>query len=138
MSATLDESYDRHAWTLKGHRLTQLCVDPGSCRLQSWSTDSTLEIRLGVPFELRLADGSAREIDPEAPEQIAPLLTVIHREIVHLIVSRTGSLEVQLGDGSVISVDSHADYEAFEVDGTGELESLNYLANPGGGSPWGA
>jgi hypothetical protein len=137
MSATLDESYERHVWTLSGHRVTQVCVDPSSCRLQAWSLQASLEIRFGVPFQLVLADASSREIDPEAPEQVAPLLTSIGREVLRLTVTRSGSLELRLSDGSVISVDSHPRYEAFEVVGGGALEGMGYLASPGGGSPWG-
>ena len=136
MSATLDESHERHIWTLSGHRVTQVCVDPDSCRLQAWSLQASLEIRFGVPFQLVLADASSREIDPEAPEQVAPLLTAIGREVLRLTVTRSGSLELRLSDGSVISVDSHPRYEAFEVVGGGALEGMAYLATPGGGSPW--
>ena len=137
MSAHLEELDDRHVWRLSGHRVTQLCVDPSSCRLQSWSLQASLEIRFGVPFQLVLVDGSSREIDPEAPEQVAPLLTTIGREIARLTVTRSGSLEVRLSDASVIAVDSHPRYEAFEVQGGGSLEGMSYRANPGGMSLWG-
>jgi hypothetical protein len=137
MSATLDETPERHAWTLTGHRITQLCVDLNSCRLQSWSLHASLEIRLSVPFRLMQADGSSREIDPEAPEQLAPLLTAINRELIHFTVTRSGSLELRLSDASLIVVEAHRRYEAFEVIGGGALEGLSYRGAPGGVSPWG-
>ena len=137
MSASLDQSPDRHRWTLKGHRVTQFCADLGSARLQSWSLQSSLEIRLAVPFALAHADGIVREVDPDEPERLAPLLSLLGREIVELVVTHTGALSVAFSDGTTISVESHPRYEAFEVQGGGELEGLAYLAGPGGGPPWG-
>jgi hypothetical protein len=61
MTAILQESDERHDWTLGGHRITQLCVDLGACRIQSWSLRDSLEIRLGAGFRLTLADGTIRE-----------------------------------------------------------------------------
>jgi hypothetical protein len=138
VAATLEESYDRHDWTLSGHRITQLCVDPSACRIQSWSLKDSLEIRLGGGFRLTLVDGTSRKIDPESPEQLAPLLTTVGREIVHFGVTRSGSLSVELSDGSVIDIDSDPKYEAFEVNGGGSLEGIVYLARRGGGVPWSA
>lgn len=137
MAAKLDDSYDRHEWTLRDHRITQLCVDPGACRMQSWTLQDSLEIRLGARFRLTLFDGTSREIDPELPEQLAPLLTMVGREIVHMVVTRSGSLSVRLSDGSLIEIDSSSRYEAFQVNGAGALEGITYIAQPGGGSPWG-
>ena len=136
MTATLTESEERHDWTLGGHRITQLCVDPDACRIQSWSLRESLEIRFAVSFRLTLADGTTREIDPERPEELAPLLTMIGREILSLTVTKLGSLSLRLSEGSTIEIDSHARYAAFEVSGGGSLEGLAYVAQPGGGSPW--
>jgi hypothetical protein len=136
MSATLDESADRHEWTLSGHRVTQLCIDQSSCRIQSWSLRESLEIRFGGPFQLSLPDGTSREIDPEAAEQLAPLLTVVGREILRLTITRSGTLEAWLSDGSFITSASHARHDAFEVSGGGALEGLTYVARRDGRAPW--
>jgi Family of unknown function (DUF6188) len=136
MPATVDESHDRHDWTLVGHTVAQLCADARSCRIQTWSLDSSLEIRVGVPLRLTLADGTARTIDPEASEELAPLLTLIGREIRRLTVTRVGTLSVALSDGSVLDVSAHPHAEAFHVSGGGALEGLMYKAVPGGGVPW--
>jgi hypothetical protein len=134
MPATLDESPERHDWTLSGHRITQLCVDPTSCRIQSWSFTDSLEIRLGAPFRLTLADATSRDIDPKSPEQLAPLLSTIGLEISHFTVTQSGALRIQISDGSAIGIASHPRYEAFHVSGGGSLEGITYLARPGGGS----
>jgi hypothetical protein len=138
MTAILQESDERHDWTLGGHRITQLCVDLGACRIQSWSLRDSLEIRLAASFRLTLADGTVREINPEHSERLAPLLTMIGREILHLTVAKSGSLSLRLSDGSTIEIDSHPRHAAFEVNGGGSLEGVAYLARPGGGSPWNA
>ena len=138
MAANLTESYDRHDWTFRDHRITQLCVDAGACRMQTWTLQDSLEIRLGARFSLTLIDGTSREIDPEFPEQLAPLLTTVGREIVEMVVTRSGSLSVRLSDGSLIEVDSSSRYEAFQVNGGGAMEGITYVAPPGGGSLWGA
>jgi len=136
MSATLDDSPEQHLWKFSEHRITQLCIDPSACRLQTWSLNASLEIRIGVPFQLALADGSSRDIDPEAHEQVAPLLTLMGRELLQLTVTRAGSLDVRFSDGTTLAVDSHPRYEAFEVIGAGALEGMQYHASRGGGSPW--
>ncbi|MGH9885828.1 MAG: DUF6188 family protein [bacterium] len=137
MAASLEESPEQHVWTFDAQPITQLCVDRASCRVESWSLHASFEIRFAVPFRIALADGSSREIDPEASEQVAPMLTAIGREVVRLVVTRRGALELSLSDGSVVSVDSHPRYEAFEVNGGGALEGMRYLAARGGGVPWG-
>jgi len=86
---------------------------------------------------LLAAGGSSREIDPEASEQLAPMLTLIGREVMYMTVTRVGSLEVGFSDGSIVSAGSHPRHEAFEVNGGGALEGMRYLARSGGGSPWG-
>lgn len=136
MSASLEETFDRHAWTFENQPVTQLCVHRASCRLESWTLQAMLEIRLNAPFRFSLPDGTSRTIDPEATEQVAPLLTLIGRAVAYMTVTRVGSLEVGFGDGSVLSAESHPRYEAFQVNGGGALEGLQYLARSGGGAPW--
>jgi hypothetical protein len=136
MSATLDPSPDRHHWTLSGHRVTQLCMDLNAVRILSWAMDASLEIRLAAPFALRQADGMVRRIDPDYPEQLAPLLTLLNRVIETLVIARAGALEVSFSDGTEIRATPHPKLEAFEIQGGGALEGITYLVPPGGGPPW--
>ena len=108
MSAELENFEDHHAWTLSDHRVTQLCVEMTSCRLLSWSLQESVEVRFASSFELMLADGSTRRIDPSAQEQLAPLLTLVGRSLLQLVVSRSGGLELRLSDGSVIEMRARA------------------------------
>jgi hypothetical protein len=136
MTASLDASPERHSWTLSGHRVTQIAADLKSARIQSWALDASLELRLGAEFVLRLADGTERRVDPDYPEQLAPLLTLLNRVIDALVVTRRGELEVSFSDGTEIRIGSHPKLEAFEVQGGGALEGMTYVALPGGGTPW--
>ena len=136
MTATLEESPDRHRWVLEGHRVTQLLIDLSAFRFQTWTLQASAEVRVGVPFAYREADGSERRIDPEEPEQLAPLLTLLGRPIDALTIGRDGSLAVDFGDGSRIAVRPHARTEAWQIQGGGALEGLGYLCGPGGGPPW--
>ena len=58
---------------LDEHRVTQLLVELRAVRLLTYSLNDALELRVGVPFTLRQADGDARRVDPAEPEQLAPL-----------------------------------------------------------------
>jgi hypothetical protein len=137
MSATLDESPNRHRWVLDDHRVTQLLIDLASFRFQTWTMQASAEVRIGVPFTYREPDGVERRIDPEEPEQLAPLLTLLGRSIDTLVIDRTGELAVDFGEGSRISVRPHPRFQAWEIQGGGALEGLGYICGPGGGSPWG-
>jgi len=137
MTAELNDLGDRHEWTLSGHRVTQMSIDLTSVRLHSWSLQASLDIRFSAPFTLREADGASRVIDPRHPEQLAPLLTLIGRHIEWLAVERTGALRVALSDGTTLHTEPHPRYEAFDVQGGGALEGLEYRVPPGGGAAYG-
>jgi hypothetical protein len=118
--------------------ITQVIVDPGSVRIVAWDIAGSLDIRLGSAFVYSEPDGRERTMDPEHPEQLAPLLTVVNRSLERATILRTGALLLRLGDGSSIRCDPDAHFEAWEARGVGALEAAAYLCNPGGGSPWGA
>ena len=136
MSAELEDLEDQHAWTFSDHRVTQFCVEITSCRLQSWSLSESLEVRLSSPFELMLADGTTRRIDPTAHEQLAPLLTLVGRALMQLVVSRSGDLELRLSDGTVIEIRTRATRASFEVNGAGALEGMSYVSGVANGPLW--
>jgi hypothetical protein len=136
VSATLDETPDRHVLTLLDHRVTQFIVELGAVRILTWTLHDALELRVGVPFMLRQADGIARGIDPQEPEQLAPLLTLVGRRAESLEVGRDGALLVAFSDGTMLSVAPHARHEAWRLQGAGGLEGLDYRCPAGGGAPW--
>ena len=136
MTADVALSPDEHRWTLTGHRLTQLAVDLTSFRFQTWTLAASAEIRVATPFVFHEPDGVRRRLDPEEPEQLAPLLSLLGRTIELLVVTRRGELRVAFGDGSVLESEPHPRANAWEIQGGGALEGMAYRCPPGGGAPW--
>ena len=137
MSADVSETPNEHRWTLGGHRITHLSIDLSSFRLLTWTLAASAEVRIAVPFTFREPDAIERIIDPEEPEQLSPLLSLLGRTVDTLVATRTGELMVAFGDGSSLRVMPHARVEAWEVQGGGALEGMSYRCEPGGGVPWG-
>ena len=136
MSAEVSLSPDEHRWVLSGHRVTQLAVDLTSFRFQTWTLEASAEIRLVVPFSFHEPDGMLRRLDPDEPEQLAPLLSLLGRAIEVLVVTRRGELRLTFGDGSSLESNPHPRVDAWEVQGGGALEGMAYRCGPGGGAPW--
>lgn len=136
MSATLDERPGGHVLLFDDHRVTQLLVELRAVRLQTYSLHDALELRVGVPFTLRQADGDTRRVDPAEPEQLAPLLTLVGRRVEALEADARGGAEVAFSDGTVLTVAPHPREEAWQLQGAGGLEGLVYRSPPGGGRPW--
>lgn len=136
MSSELEQHPDRHVLTLLDHRVTQLVVELGAVRLITWTLHDALELRVGVAFGVRQADGLARRADPQEPEQLAPLLTLIGRRVEAVEVARDGTLGVAFSDGTLVDVTPHPRHEAWQLQGAGGLEGLVYRCPPGGGAPW--
>jgi hypothetical protein len=136
MSAEISETPNEHRWRLHDHRITQLTLDLGSFRFLTWTLDASAEVRLGVPFTFREPDAVEHIIDPDEPEQLSPLLSLLGRTIELLVATRHGELTLAFGDGSSLHAIPHPRFEAWEVQGGGALEGMSYLCAPGGGPPW--
>ena len=136
MTASLDEQPDRHVWTLHDHRVTQLVVELGAVRLATWTLHASLDVRLGRPFTIRQADGIDRLADPDEPEQLAPLLTLVGRWVETLTATVASELSLTFSDGTIVTARPDPRHEAWQVQGAGGLEGLAYVARPGGGPPW--
>lgn len=136
VSAHLEQRPDAHLLALDDHRVTQLAVELGAVRLSTWTLHDSLELRIGVPFVVRQADGEARHADPAEPERLAPLLTLVGRRLEVLRVGRDATLVAGFSDGTVLEVQPHPRHEAWHLDGGGGLEGLVYVARAGGGRPW--
>ena len=137
MSVDVSETPNEHRWTLGGHRITQLSIDLSSFRLLTWTLAASAEVRLAVPFTFLEPDAIERTIDPDEPEQLSPLLSLLGRTVDTLVATRTGELMLAFGDGSSLRVQPHPRVEAWEVQGGGALEGMSYRCEPGGGIPWG-
>lgn len=135
VQASLIESSDEHHWVLLDHRITQLMVGTTAIRLQSWSLEGSLEIRLGAPFGLRLGKGSMRTLDPSDAPALAPMLALLGRPLRAVTISRGGDLTLDFGAGATIVAPAHARLDAWEVQGAGALEGVAYACGPAGAGP---
>ncbi|HEX2217227.1 MAG TPA: DUF6188 family protein [Gemmatimonadales bacterium] len=137
MSAVLTRSSFEQLWTFEDRTVTQLVVDPGAFRLQTRALDGWAEVRVGVPFALRPAGRAPLLLDPEEARELAPALGLLGVGLRSIRVRRTGELRVEFADDSVLEVEPHPTFEAWEISGGESLAGLAYLCGPGGGSPWG-
>jgi hypothetical protein len=140
MTATLDESPDRHRWTFDAHRITRLSVEPSALRIETWTLESSAEVRIAAPFRYREPDGATRTIDPAEPEQLAPLLALLQRRLESLEIARAGEITLRFGDGSELRCvprkgDTGAPWAAWELHGGGALEGIEYRGVTGE-PPW--
>ena len=129
MGATLIESPDEHHWVLLDHQVTQLVIDASSFRIQTWSLDASAEIRCAAPFTLRQASGAERVLDPADTETLAPVLSLLHRRLESITVSRDGELTAAFSGGVSLAVGRVMGGRrgaAWEVQGGGALEGMSY------------
>jgi hypothetical protein len=131
MGATLIESADEHHWVLLDHQVTQVVVDAGSFRVQTWSLDGSAEIRCSAPFALRQASGTERTLNPTETETLAPLLGLLRRRLESITVTRDGELTATFSGGTSIVVAGARGTRtpgrsAWEVQGGGALEGMSY------------
>jgi hypothetical protein len=136
MNPVLTKSSTEQLWTFTDRTVTQLVIDPAAFRFQTWAPDGWAEVRVGVPFTLHPADGAPLVLDPERAPELAPVLDLLGVGLRSIRVRRTGEVRVAFADGSVVEVEPHPAFEAWEISGGGSLAGLAYLCGPGGGSPW--
>lgn len=134
MQASLLESPDEHHLVLLDTRVAQLALDGRSLRLQTWSLDASVEIRIGAPFALRTGGGAPRMLDPSAPESLAPVLALLRTTVRGLTMTRDGELAVAFGEGAELRVRGREG--AWELQGAGALEGLAYRSGAAGEAPW--
>lgn len=132
MGATLIESPDEHHWVLLDHQVTQIVVDAGSFRVQTWSLDGSAEIRCSAPFALRQSSGAVRTLDPAETETLAPVLALLRRRLESITITRDGELTAAFSGGlSLVIGGRRADGSGrrtagWEVQGGGALEGMSY------------
>ena len=136
MPAQLIESETEHHLVLLDHRVTQLAVERRAFRVQTWSLDGSVELRIATRCAFVLPSGARRELDPLAPESLAPLLGIVGAAVHDLTVTRDGMLTLSLGERGELELASSGRDDAWLVAGGGMLEGLAYHAATGGRAPW--
>lgn len=129
-------SAEWRAWDLDGLKVTQLCFD-FRFHVHMWTLERELLISFGTPFMFRAANGHEVTVDPAQKGELSPLLTLFFLPVRRFAASSEGHCLLEFSDGTELRGEPHELYEAWESQGTGDLESASLLCDIGGGSPWG-
>ena len=132
----MKERTEWRTWSLNGLKVTQLRLD-FQFHVHVWSLDRDLLVTFSTPFKLCLPTGEVHIFDPELSEKMCPLLSLLHRPVAKFAASSEGACALRFEDGAELHAVPHEEYEAWESQGTGELEGASLLCGVGGGSPWG-
>lgn len=135
MLSQLISTDDEHHWVLLDHAVAQLAIERRAFRLQTWSLDGSIELRVGAPCVLVVGSGTRRELVPTAPETLAPLLALVGATVRSLTVTREPRLVVEFADESVLELVG-AGTDAWTVQGGGVLEGMAYRSPERGLAPW--
>ncbi len=135
MISQLIESPDEHHWVLLDHRITEVAAETRTFRVQTWSLDGSIDLRVTAPCALRLPSGVRRDLDPAAPETLAPLLGLVGVGVRSLTITREGRLSLALVTDATLELPPSTRAEAWSVQGGGVLEGMAYEA-AGGGPLW--
>jgi hypothetical protein len=111
---------------LTNQRITRVCFDYGVTLL----TDAGYELRISTELMLTTGAADPLRIDPEASTTAAPLLTLLHDEVLATEIAPSGSLLLRFSAGRTLRVEPHPRYEAWTLAGRdGPLA----VCSPGGG-----
>jgi len=120
---------------LTGLSVTQLKFD-FRLHIHMWSLQRSLMVTLGATFTIHWSGDRVESFDPEKMSSLGELLKVFNCPVSEFRASRQGQCILVFADGVEIHCQPHPQYEAWESEGTGDLESVSLLCGVGGGSPW--
>jgi len=111
-TALIDCGVDRTAFDYQV-RLSFSGLDPD----EGYRVDAELVIE--TPFLLRDATGAWHELDPGTGSALAPVLDLFRRTVSGVEIRGKGALHLTFDDGSELHVGPHAQYESWNLTGTG-------------------
>ena len=123
----LVEYRDYWLMPLQGKMITRCLVD-SAFGIELWDSDSTITIRIEGSFTFR-EQGTDQLLSPEHPTALGPVLATVGKTVTAVRACKNGRLEVHFGDGSGLSVEPDAEYEAWEIVSSG---GLRVVCTPGG------
>jgi len=123
----LVEYGDHWVVPLHGKTVTRCFVD-SAFGIELWDGDSTTTIRLEGPFIYR-EHGTEQLLSPEHPAALGPVLATVGKTVTAVHAGKDGCLAVHFADGSNLSIEPDATYEAWEIVGSA---GLRVLCAPGG------
>jgi hypothetical protein len=126
----------KNGWliSLEGREVTACTVDY-AFSLCFWALDEpTAYLRIEQPFAFVEPDGTCYLLVPERKRrELAPALDCFGKTVARLFIDRrSGSLDLAFEDGTRVTVESHPEFEAWDLTGPG---SLKLVCTPGGGEP---
>jgi hypothetical protein len=122
-------------WDLAGLEVTFLHFDY-RFTVDMWSAERTLSIVFASELVLSVPGYDDRVFDPERNATLGPLLLLLHRPVSRFTASSDGQCVLRFVDGTELCGKPHPQFEAWEAHGTGSLESIALLCDPGGEAPW--
>ena len=123
----LVEYHDHWLVPLQGKMVTRCLVD-SAFGIELWDGDSTTTIRIEGSFIFR-EHGTDQLLSPEHPTALGPVLATVGKTVTAVHACKNGRLEVHFADGSSLSVEPDAEYEAWEIVSSG---GLRVVCTPGG------
>jgi hypothetical protein len=135
-SAHESKHSDRREWTFSEAIVTEVRFDAAGLRLEIWTSESELSIRLASRIQYTHPRGEVT-LNPGQTTSLGPLLSLLGLSLISAAVFRTGSLSLCFTQGHTVLIDPDPQFEAWEAQGTGIAKRFRYLCGPGGGSPWG-
>jgi hypothetical protein len=133
VEASFEESDDGWTIALQGREVTMCSVDY-AFTLLFWALDQPeARLRIEQPFELTEPDGQRWLLAAETNRRdLGPALDCFGKTVARFFVDRGGGLALSFTDGTRLTVESHAKFEAWDLAGPG---SLKLVCMPGGGEP---
>ena len=123
----LVEHGDHWVVPLQGKTVTRCLVDH-AFGMELWEHDRTTMIRIEGDFIFK-GSGGEHPLSPAHPTALGPALSTLGKAIASVRAYKDGCLEVHFADASTFSVKPDAEYEAWEIAGTG---GLRVVCTPGG------
>jgi hypothetical protein len=96
--------------------------------IELWEREGTTTIRIEGAFVVKGHDGE-QQLSPACPTALGPALAILGQAVTSARAYKDGCLTVHFADGSSLSVNPEAAYEAWEIAGTG---GLRVVCTPGG------
>ena len=112
---------------LQGKRVTRCFLD-NVFGIEFVDRDGETTIRIEGTFRLNGIDREYK-LSTEQPATLGPALSLFHKRVHSSRADKEGRLYVEFSDGSSLSVEADAEYEAWEIVGSG---GLRIVCAPGG------
>ena len=112
---------------LEGRQITQLRLD-FAFGIEISDEIGQFSIRINTMFTLTGPMGTA-EYDPEHLHVCGPALKLFNARMASAKAFKSGRLEIEFSDGTILKVDSNPQFEAWEAVGN---DGMRFVAVPGG------